>query len=347
MAIVFDGPVTPDALTTYVRGIPTPAAFDLSRLLPTRTVNRNSVDWNEITATNRTARYRAYDGRLHVSSRDAAATKSVKLPPLSTSVSTGEYERLQLEFARTGGTNTDALVNAIYDDATRLTREMQARAEQAWGDTLVDGKFTLAGEGGQFMEADYGMPGTHTVSPGTPWTNTASATVIANESVWIDTYVETNGFAPGGQIVSRRVLNLMLQNAEVRNLASSLSGSPAMVSRNALDTVLDNFGLPPIALVYDTRVDVDGVSTRVIPDDLVIFVPPNIADLGFFAWGVSATALELINANVADLSFEEAPGIVGVVEKSGPPYREFTFVDAVGMPVLTNANLLLVADVVA
>jgi hypothetical protein len=30
----------------------------------------------------------------------------------------------------------------------------------------------------------------------------------------------------------------------------------------------------------------------------------------------------------ADLSFEDAPGIVGVVEKSGPPYREFTFVDA-------------------
>jgi hypothetical protein len=52
-----------------------------------------------------------------------------------------------------------------------------------------------------------------------------------------------------------------------------------------------------------------------------------------------------VNSNLAELSFEQAPGIVGVVEKVGPPYREFTFVDAVGMPVLANPKLLMVADV--
>jgi hypothetical protein len=77
----------------------------------------------------------------------------------------------------------------------------------------------------------------------------------------------------------------------------------------------------------------------------VIFLPPNVADLGYTAWGVSATALELVNSNAIDFSFEEASGIVGVVEKVGPPYREFTFVDAVGMPVLQNPRLLMVADV--
>lgn len=345
MALVFDGPVTPDALTVFVREVPTPADQILNRLLPDRYFDRNTIDFAELTRTNRTARFRAYDGRLHVSERDASLTKQVKLPPLSTSVSMGELERLNLEMARTGGTNQAVIVNAIYDDATNLTREIQARMEQARGDVLVDGKFTLAGEGGLFMEADYGIPATHLVAPGVLWSTTATATIIANVTAWVDVYVATNGFAPGGMVVSRRVLNYMLQNAELRSLAASLAGTPSLITRQTVDNALAAFGLPPILFTYDTVVDVDGTSTRVVPDDRVIFVPPNVADLGYTAWGVSATALELVNAAQSDLSFSEAPGIVGVVIKEGPPFREFTFVDAVGMPVLANPKLLMVADV--
>lgn len=345
MAIVFDGPVTPDALTTFVREVPTPADQVLNQLLPDKYFTDNTIDFAELTRTNRTARFRAYDGRLHVSERDSNITKQVKLPPLSTSISVGELERLQLQFARTGGTNTAAIVNAIYDDATNLTREVQARMEQARGDVLVDGKFTLTGEGGLTMEADYGIPANHLVAPGVLWSTTATATIIANISAWIDVYVATNGFPPGGMVLSRRILNYMLQNTELRTLLASLVGTPSLINRPALDNALSAYSLPPIAMVYDTVVDVDGTSTRVIPDDKVLFIPPNVADLGYTAWGVSATALELVNSSQVDLAFSGAPGIVGVVEKSGPPYREWTFVDAVGMPVLANPKLLMVADV--
>jgi hypothetical protein len=345
MALVFDGPVTPDALTTYVREVPTPADQVLNRLLPDRYFNDNTIDFSEYTRTNRTARFRAYDGRLHVSERDAYTTKQVKLPALSTSLSKGELERLNIQFARTGGTNTAAIIDAIYDDATNLTREIQARMELARGDVLTDGKFTLSGEGGLTMEADFGVPANHFVSPGTPWSTVASATIIANESAWIDIYVATNGFAPGGQVTSRRVLNYMLQNAELRTLAASLSGTPGLITRPGLDAALAAYGLPPILFVYDSKVDVDGTTTSVLPDDRVIFVPPNVSDLGYTAWGVSATSLELVSSNAVDLSFSQAAGIVGVVVKEGPPFREFTFVDAVGMPVLANPKLLMVADV--
>jgi hypothetical protein len=60
--------------------------------------------------------------------------------------------------------------------------------------------------------------------------------------------------------------------------------------------------------------------------------------LGYTAWGVSATALELVNSAENDLSFEDAPGIVGVVEKDGPRTGSSTFVDAVGMPVLDTTS---------
>jgi hypothetical protein len=157
--------------------------------------------------------------------------------------------------------------------------------------------------------------------------------------------VALNGFAPGGFVTSKTVLGYLLQNAEIRSLAASLSGTPSLVTRATVDNALDAFSLPPLLFTYDTQVDVDGSSTRVVPVDRVIFVPPNIADLGYTAWGISATALELVNSNEADIGFSQAPGIVGVVEKSGPPYRSWTYVDAVGMPVLANPNLLMVADV--
>lgn len=345
MAIVFDGPVTPDALTTFVREVPTPADQVLNQLLPDRTVNKQTIDVAELTRTNRTARFRAYDGRIHVSERDTTVLKQVKLPPLSSSLSMGEYERLQLEFARTGGSNLAAIEDAIYDDATNLTREVHTRVEQARGDVLTDGKFTLQGEGGLWLEADFGVPANHFVSPAIPWSTTASATIIADETAWVATYVATNGFRPGGQWVTLRVLNAMLQNAELRTLAASLAGTPGLVTRPGLDAALQAYGLPPILGVYDTMVDVDGVATRVIPDDRVLFVPPAGSELGYTAWGISATALELVGSNAVDMAFSDAPGIVGVVEKSGPPYRQFTYVDAVAMPILSNPKRLLVADV--
>lgn len=345
MALVYDGPVTPDELTTFVREVPTPADQVLNRLLPDRTFDDNTVDFSEFTRTNRTARFRAYDGRLHVSSRDTMTTKQVSLPPLSSSLNMGELERLRIQFARTGGSSNTAIINAIYNDAQNLTREVRTRMEQARGDVLTDGKFTLAGEGGLFMEADFGVPAGNFVAPGTLWSTVATATIIANLTTWKQAYIDLNGFAPGGMVTSTRVLNYMLQNAELRTLNAALIGTPGLITRGALDAALEAFSLPPLLFTYDSKVDVDGVSTAVIPDDRVLFVPPNISDLGYTAWGVSATALELVNSNQAELSFADAPGVVGVVVKEGPPFREYTFVDAVGMPVLANPKLLMVADV--
>lgn len=345
MAIVFDAAVTPDALTAFVRQVPTPFDQVLNQILPDRLIPDTRVRFDTLLQTNRAAKFRAYDARIPMAKRDAPTIKEVNLPPLSIRSMIGEQERLQLESMRLAGTNMQPMIDAIYNDGESLVRSIRARMELARGDVLTDGKLTLTAENGLTLEADFGIPGGHLVSAGTPWSTTASATIIANESAWVTTYVATNGFRPGGQWISTRVLNYMLQNAELRTLAASLAGTPGMITRQGLDTALGAYNLPPIAGVYDTVVDVDGVSTRPIPDDRVIFVPPAGVEVGFTAWGICATALELVNSSEVDFSFADAPGIVGVVEKSGPPYRQETFVDAVGMPVLSQPSRLLIADV--
>ncbi|WP_300680750.1 major capsid protein [Nocardioides sp.] len=350
MAIVYDGVVTPDDLIDFVREVPTPAEFMLDQILPNVYIDSNEVDVTELTRTNRTARFRAFDANLHRARRDVGTLRTVTLPPLSDTLTMGEYERLKIQFARTGGTRTEALTQAVYNDAQTLTGYVINRMEQARGDVLTDGKFSLINEGGLTLEADFQVPAGNFVTAAVLHSHTDTdgnydADVLGDIFTWTKAYTATAGFAPGGMWVSIDTLALWLANIKLRNAAGNLLGPAAFLAREQLDQALRARGLPPIEGVYDAQVDVDDVSVRITPVNKVYFVPPKTHQLGRTVWGVSATALELVDSSEADFAFENAPGIVGVVEKVGPPYREFTFVDAVGMPIIDRPRALMVATV--
>lgn len=343
MAIFFDAPVSPDALTTFVRDVPANPSLALLEAFPSVYLQTNTVDFAEIVRTNRTARYRSFDGRIHVSERDAGSEKRVNLLPLSTSLSMGEYERLQLEFARTGGTRRAAMANAVYNDATNLTREVQNRLEQAWGSVVSTGKLTIDENGFQ-GEADFGVPSSNKVTAAKVWSD-KTASILSELIAWHDVYRTVTGGPAGSIRTSQTALRFVQSNTEIVGAVHGTISGKTRVTLAELNDLLATEGLPLIAEPYDAQVDVDGTLTRVIPADKVTFTPADLASLGHTAWGVSATALELVNSGEAEMSFEEASGIVGVVEKVGPPYRQFTYVDAVAMPILTDARRLFIATV--
>lgn len=339
--IVFDAPVSPEDQTAFVRRVPLQSNLTLSQKFPTVVKQTNKVRFSEITKTNRTARFRAFDGRIHVADRDGASDKEISMPALSDSRSTGEYERLQIEAARLGGTNVVPMVNAIYDDSEDLTRYVQNRMELAIGDVLTDGKLTINDDGYK-AETDYGLPAAHRPTAATLWTG-AGALAFSDLIGWCDAYEEANGFRPGSVLTSRRMVRLFNQNKEVIDAVAGAQTGKTRVSLAEAATTLDNEGVPSLWETYETRLDVDGTSTRVVADDRVILLPPNPEDLLEIRYGLSATALELVGDSRSSLGFEEAAGIVGVVVKEGPPFRQFTFVDAVGMPVLKDVKKLFVA----
>jgi hypothetical protein len=301
---IFDSDIASfDDMTEFIRLLPTPPGVQLLAEFPRRDLETNTFDWSEITKTNRTARYRAYDGRVHVSARDGGTDNQVSLIPLSTSLATGELERLQLEFARFGGTRLQAVTNAAYDDTVNLTREVQNRLEQAWGDVLADGKLTIK-ENGLDMEADFGLPAEHQPTAEVLWDHMTDgvydAGVLSDLSTWNEAYLATNGF-PATTIKTSRVI---------------------------LRTVLR--------------------TKRVLPENKLVMLPEELGQLGSTVYGVSATALDAINSLQVGMSFEEAAGIVGVIVVSeGVPKRQHVYVDAVAMPVLTDARRLLSATVLA
>lgn len=336
-------------LTGFIREVPYPANLQLSNYLPDRFVGDIEAAMDQVTRTNRAAQFRAWDSETPVSRRDSFTRSRVKLPPLGVKLPIGEYERLMLERARTGGDNRDAYIEAIYNDAEQLTREVYNRMELARGDALLDGKFEIADENGlKGLEADFGLPGTHLVAAATPWSNTASATPLTNLKTWTELYQDdANGDMPGLALTSRKVVNNLLMSQEIRDLfyrGDAVSGGPNLLTPAQLNTVLTAYGYPPF-VTYDTKIEVNGTAQRVIPDDRVIFLPSDPSSLGFTAWGVTAEALELASGQNPGLLFSELSGLVGVVLKEGDPLRVWTKVGAVGMPIITDPKRLLVADV--
>lgn len=345
--MIVDDYIEPAVLTGFVREVPSPYALALNRWLPDRQIGDIEAAIDQVTRTNRAAQFRAWDTETPVSRRDSFQRSKVKLPPLGTKLPIGEYERLLLERIRTGGDNRNGYVQAIYDDAAQLTREVLNRMELARADVLVDGKFTLTGENGLTLEADFGVDPTHLVTASTLWSNTASATPLTDIKTWTDLYVDETGELPGTILTSNVVVNNLLLSAEIRALfyrGQTLSGAPDLITPAQLNQVLTAYGLPAIEQ-YNTKVEVNGANTRLIPQDRVIFLPSDPTSLGYTAWGVTAESLELASGQNPSLEFEELPGLVGVVLKEGDPVRVWTKVGAVGMPLITDPKRLVVADV--
>lgn len=336
--------VEPAHLTGFVRELPTPANYTLNRWLPDRTIRDIEAAWDQLTRLNRAAQFRAYDAETPIGQRDSFERRRVQLPPLGQKTVIGEEERLRLEVARSGGNNTGAMVEAIYNDAELNTRATHSRMELARGDVLTDGKFTLTDENGLTIEADFGVPGSHLVSAGTVWSDHTNSDPLVELRSWSDTYTDSAGEPPSWALTSRTVVGHLLQNENIRAMFGSLAGTPTIITRAQLNQLLAAHDLPQL-VEYHTLIDVGGVSTRPVPASRVVLLPQDPTSLGYTAWGITAEALELVSGSNPSLEFEDAPGLVGVVMKEGDPVRTWTKVAAVSMPVIVDPNRLLVANV--
>jgi hypothetical protein len=337
--------VTPAELTGYARaalGDLQINQFTLARWLPNREIDdlefRFARGGDGLVEA---AQFRAFDAESSIGARPGVTRVTGELPPISRKIRLGEYDRLRQRRLN------EAVGDAILTDAERMTRAVAARLELARGEALYTGKVIINENGYVGVTADFGRAAGHTVNAATAWSTVATATPLADMLSWRDTYIATNGTPPGAALTSTRVLGYLLRNAEIRNLAATVAGTPTIVSQATVNTVLDSYGLPPLH-TYDAQVTVGGVATRPIPDDKFLYLPapvdPNSAEgseLGGTLYGTTAEALELADEIVG----EDQPGIVAIAYKTEQPVSIWTNASAIALPVLANPNLSFAADV--
>ena len=306
----------------------------LSDYLPNRTVNDIVV--RVVEGQNglvEAAKFRAYDAELEPGVAGGGPRKIVELPALGQWVPVSEYDQLRLRSA-----SDEDILKSITASADRVVAAVVDRMEYMRGQVIATGKATIDQDNFK-TEDDFGRAPELSANVGTVWSD-SGADVLADLDSFLETYVEHNGEAPGALVISSKVLRAL---AKHQAFATRLEGGGTRAAtRGDVQALLDGYGLPEIR-IYDRKVRVGGKAQSVLPDDRIFFLPSaGDSALGASYWGRTLTSTEL-SWGIA--SGDQSGVVAGVYKNEKPPVIAQVFADAIGLPILSNANLSMAVKV--
>jgi hypothetical protein len=288
------------------------------------------------------AKFRAYDADLEPGRRQSASRVTMELPALGQWMANTEYEQLR---ARGGSVSDQQTINTILATTDLLVRSVADSMERLRGITIDTGIAALTQDNYRLSD-DFGRPAALRFTASALW-SVVGTDRISQMTTWQDLYRDGDGSTvPGaGQdvgswVMSTRALRSLVQGTQFATVLAGGGSRPATVDE--VRGMLASYGVAPIEL-NDRRVSVDGTITRVLPDDRIYALPAPVdpddfagTELGGTFWGRTLSSLE------AGWGIEDAdqPGIVtGVYRNEKPPMGVEVFADAIGEPVLANADL--------
>lgn len=314
----------------------------LARWLPNREVPDVVVRFMKgQTGLHEVAKFRAYDAPPEIGRREGPKRVTLELPALGQDIPVSEYEQL-----RARGVNpTDAqALQSILGTTRIVVRAVSDAIERMRGIVLMTGKATIAQDNFQ-SDDDFGRPAAHTVTAGSLWSSPSVDRLDFLEEI-NDLYEQSTGETAGAMVFGRRVMRALASGEQFQT--QLLNGGARNATQQQVEDTLSAAGLPPM-FSYDRKVSVNGTTTRVLDDDTILLLPAPVdpndeegTELGATFWGRTLTS----TAGDWEIEADEQPGIVaGVYRNPKPPMGIEVISDAIGLPVLANAELSLAAKV--
>lgn len=310
----------------------------LARFLPNRTVPDINVRFVKgQTGLVEVARFRAFDAEPEIGKRPKAERVTLELPAIGQDIPVSEYDRLRAA----GGTPSDEQVERMLEATTALVvRAIADSMERLRGVVISTGKATIDQD--NFTSGDdFQRVAEHSFTAPALW-SVGATDGLGQLQDWVDLYEETNGAPPGVILMGTRSFRSFGSLDQMQTQLINGGARPA-TEQQVQDTVAGH-GLPPIER-YNRRVNVGGTMTKVLPDDEIYLLPEPVdpddwesSEMGATFWGRTLSSME------ADWAIEdvEQPGIVaGAWKHDKPPHGAEIIGDAIGEPVLANANLSL------
>jgi hypothetical protein len=347
--------ITPAELTGYARE--SQYAYEqrqggtLARFLPNTHVNDIQARFDVGRAgLLPVAPFRSYDAETPLGKLQGKQRVIIELPPIGEKLRVSEYDQLRM---RGGNMQNTQILNSVLDITTQIVTDVSERLEVARGQAIEFAILDID-ENGFVNSADWERDPSMEVSAAVPWSDVANATPILDMTNWMEDYRTLNGQFPGVQLMSRVTAANLARTDEFRNLYATLVGRPSVVNRTAVNEVLASHDLPPID-IYDRQANYETAPGSkvyevqpILSPNKVFYLPAAVgADsganngLGATYWG---TTLE---ADEPEYGLEpaEQPGIVAATWKTRDPIGIWVHCNAIGLPVLGDANLAMVATV--
>lgn len=328
--------VTPDELTDYARReqVELNKVNSLSSFFPHRTTVGNTVSYvvteNGLVPT---AEFRSFDAEASIGGKTQKGRKiTLELPPVSQKTRISELDVMRSRANLPDEVQRKSIAGVTAD----VVGSIEDRMELARGEVLETGRLTIE-ENGLYVDEDLGRDATLTVSADVPWED-PDALIIDELMEWVETYSDVGDNGVPAVMVGGLKLRMVLQkNAQILSAISTVN-TPALASVEQLNAVLASHGLP-VFQTYDRKVNVGGVTRRVLSAEKLFLVPES--GLGASMWGEAAEAYD------ADYSLAVGTegGIVAAAHKTHDPFGYWVRGTGVALPILTAPNASMVAGV--
>lgn len=293
------------------------------------------------------APYRSYDAETPLGKLPGRQRVIIELPPIGEKLRVSEYDQLRMR----GNVANTAILNAVLDITRQIVRDVNNRLEVGRGQAIETATLDI-NENGFIQMADWERDPSMEVEADVLWDDPANATPLADLLTWQQEYQDLNNENPGSFLGNRNMLLNLARTAEMRNLYSTLVGRPSQVNRAAINEVMMQNDLPPFDIyerhaVFDNG-DGQGVIKRPILSPEKLFLLPAPSDpnggnngMGATYWGQTLESDE----PEYGLQPEEQPGIVAGTWKTRDPIGVWVHCNAIGLPVIGDANRAMVATV--
>lgn len=318
---IFDE-ISPAELTATARGYldATEESDVTAALLPNEPAGDIRVEFDVVSGAGRRtegAPLRSWDAESAIGGGRGVERRFAEVVPSSWKVRFGEYERLR----RLNQTDDESVANAAAGRIREVTDVIINRLRGLRSEAILTGGLAI-NEGGVVQTVNFGRRPDFTTTAGTPW-DAAGADPLGDMEAWVEAFSDENDVEPEVAVMGRRAV------AALRTYFGTEDG-PA--SLEAVRTRFDEEGLPRLVL---------NTNRRVLSQQHVVLAVPGEDALGSTVWGPTAESQD----ERYGLADADQPGLVVGIYTTVDPILWWVHGAAAYLPVLKNANLSLVAEV--
>lgn len=284
----------------------------------------------------------SFDAKAIPLSREAFAKITTQMPFFKNSLLVNEEQRQQLNMVLSSGNRTyiDAIIGEIFDDEKRLLDNADVTREMLRMQLLTSGTIAFASNGQQ-ISYDFGVPADNKVQSN--WHDTANADPIADINKWLDDVQNKTGSRPRNILMNTNTLNLLVKVKAIKDAIYVFANGTVTPTTSRTQSLIEQETKTRI-YVYDKgyKNDTTGVFTKFVADDVVVIFPDKVGE-GVF--GTTPEESDLMSgATDAVVSIVDG-GVAVTTSKETDPVTVKTKVSMIYLPILTNPELLVIADV--